>query len=75
MVAAANCRRESNTTSMSISFLNTAYKNILKFHTGYYLKTFDATGLKDIFKYRPCCINVLKYLDVKLEIISLSVWE
>jgi len=49
MVATTNCRRESNTTSMSISFSNTAYKNILKFHTGYYLITFDATGLKDIF--------------------------
>ena len=49
MVAAANYRRESNTTSMSSSFSNTAYKNILNFHTEYYLITFDATGLKDIF--------------------------
>jgi len=29
---------------MTISFLKTADKNILKFHTEYYLKTFDAKG-------------------------------
>jgi len=31
---------------MTISFMKTAYKNILKFHTGYVLKAFDAKDLK-----------------------------